>query len=489
MKLFEAFKQLREERPGEAAFLITSGDRSLPINWWQFTEDIDAVAWMIRKYCPGGTIGLLGENSYEWMVCHAAAIFSGATVVPIDMNLRPDEIVARLKFVGAAAFVHSALYLEKAREVRKLLPGLMTGGFGTLKTDAYLDMARQALAAGEQSIWSSPPRDSGDVSMLVFTSGTTSEPRGAQLTVAGIEEFIDSAALALPMKRGQRSLMLLPLHHIFGICTTYLMLTRGVALGVCPDFRRIYDAVERFRANYIFLVPALAEILGAKIDQHGKSAEDALGLPIDWILIGGAPLPRRTYEHLTGLGVRMLTGYGCTETTALYSIAPLTGDPHVGSAGRCSMAPGVEYRVSEDGELLIRGKCVMKGYLKDPAHTAKAITDGWYHTGDLGRIDEDGFVWITGRASRTIVLSSGKKIAPEELEEALLSLPGIKEAVVTGNGATREVRAEVFGTVPEDRIRASIQELNGLMPVYKRISEIVVRDEPFPRTSSGKIRV
>ena len=132
----------------------------------------------------------------------------------------------------------------------------------------------------------------------------------------------------------------------------------------------------------------------------------------------------------------------------------------------------------------------MKGYYKDPERTAKVLdSDGWYHTGDLGRIDADGFVWITGRASRTIILSSGKKIAPEELEEKLLALPGVREALVSGEGETRDIRAEVYASVPEASVVRTIGDLNATLPVYKRIKTIVVRKEPFPRTSSGKIRV
>jgi len=146
--------------------------------------------------------------------------------------------------------------------------------------------------------------------------------------------------------------------------------------------------------------------------------------------------------------------------------------------------------VSESGELLIRGPAVMKGYYRMPERTAQVLEpDGWYHTGDIGYVDGDGFVWITGRASRTIILSSGKKIAPEELEEKLLSIPGIREAVVSGDPSTRDVRAEVYGMVSETTIRRRIDELNALLPLYKRISVVTVRTEPFPRTSSGKIRL
>ena len=479
-----------------AAFLVTSGDLALPITWRQFTDDIDIVVHLIRTYAPGAKVGILGENSYEWMVAHAAILFSGAVAIPIDMNLNPQEIAERMRFTGAVALVHSSLYEDKAKEAGKLVPGLVVAGFGTIKTERFLDRLRGAFGL-KDSVWQKDHLELDEdstgepqTSMIVFTSGTTSKPRGAELTIKALETFCDWASQCLPMREGQRSLMLLPLHHIFGIGATYCMLSHGVALGVCPDFRRIYDAFERFRVNFAFLVPALAEILAQKIQQKGNSAEEALGQPIDWILTGGAALPRRTYEHLTALGVKMITGYGLTETSAAYSITPLAGDPHVGAQGKASQAPDVETKVSSEGELLIKGPCVMKGYYKQPEKTAQVIdVDGWYHTGDIGHIDEDGYVWITGRASRTIILSSGKKIAPEELEEKLLALPGIREAVVSGEGESRDVKAEVFSALSEDRTRRIIGELNLTLPVYKRIKTVVIRKEPFPRTSSGKIKV
>ena len=487
---------MREERPFSAAFLVTSGDLALPITWRQFTDDIDIVVHLIRTYAPGAKVGILGENSYEWIVAHAAILFSGAVAIPVDPNLTAQEISERMKFTGAVALVHSSLYEDKAREAGKLTPGLVVAGFGTIKTERFLDKLRGAFGLGD-SVWRNDHLELDEdstgepqTSMIVYTSGTTSTPRGAELTVKGLETFCSAWGTAVPMHAGERSLMLLPLHHIFGVCVVYLMLSRGVALGVCPDFRRIYDAFERFRVNFAFLVPALAEILAQKIQQKGDSAEAALGKPIDWILIGGAALPRRTYEHLTALGIKTVTGYGLTETTALFSATPLAGDPHVGAQGVSAPVKGVETKVSDAGELMIKGPCVMKGYYKQPEKTARVIdADGWYHTGDIGRIDEEGFVWITGRASRTIILSSGKKIAPEEMEEKLLSLPGIREAVVSGEGESREIKAEVYSAMSEEFVRKAIGELNQTLPVYKRFKTVVVRKEPFPRTASGKIRI
>ena len=489
--LYESFKKYREDAPQKAAFLIASGDRSVSISWRQFTDDIDIVVRLIRIYAPGAKIALLGENSYEWMVAHAAILFSGGVVVPLDMNLTAQQIADRLQFVGAVALIHSSLYEDKAKETEKLVPGLVVSGFGTIKTERFIDKVR-ALFTLKDSIWSkgTPAIEEQATSMIVFTSGTTSEPRGVELTIKAIETFARSSELSVPMKEGDRSLMLLPLNHIYGICATYAMLVRGVALGVCPDFRRIYDAFERFRANFAFLVPALADILAAKIERHASSAEEALGQPISWIVTGGAPLARRTYERLTALGVKTMCAYGLTETCACYSMSCAKDIPHPCSAGKASQLLEVETAVSSEGELLIRGPNVMKGYYKRPEKTAEVIdSDGWFHTGDRGRIDEDGYVWVSGRASRTIVLSSGKKIAPEELEDRLMLLPGILEALVSGEGESREIKAEVYASVPEASVRRVIGELNLQLPVYMRIHTIVVRGEPFPRTTSGKIRL
>jgi len=488
--IFEAFKKMREERGQEPAFLVSSGDWSVPISWQKFTDDIASVSEIIRRHAVGRTIGLLGENSYEWVVVHAACLFAGATVVPLEVTLNAREIAERLEFVKAVALIHSSLHADLAADAGRFYPGLIVAGFGTTKSKRFLEGARERIAASGKTVFDGPAPDVDRIAAIVFTSGTTSKPRGAQLTIAGFEAFGQFAGRQLAMKPGERSLMVLPLHHIFGVCTTYMMLSRGVALGVCPDFRRLYDAVERFRVNYIFLVPALADILGSKIAQRGSSVEEALGYRIDWILVGGAPMAASRMKKLEALGIKMLTGYGLTETHALYSISPVDRPLPPGSAGMAVNGFGCETKVSESGELLVKGPNVMRGYYQEPERTKDAIDeDGWFHTGDIGNIDSDGWLWITGRASRTIVLSSGKKIAPEELEEKLLALACVREAIVVGEGESRDVKAMVYSTDGEQAVRDAIAALNAELPIYKRIKHIEVRTEPFPRTSSGKIRL
>ncbi len=488
--LFEAFKRNREERPQAAAFLIASGDRSVSVSWRQFTDDVAVICRVIERHAPGAKIGILGENSYEWTVVHAACLFSGAVAVPVDPGLNASDVAARLKFVGASVLVHSALYAEKAHAAAALTPGLATGSFGSRKTDFFIAAVLKTFGLQPKTVWDRAAPDVGRTATMVFTSGTTFEPRAVELPIRAFETFIRSTERAVPMSPEQRSLMLLPLHHIYGVCVTYAMLVHGVALGVCPDFRRIYDAFVRFRANFAFLVPALADVLAAKIERHGKSAEEAFGQPVDWVMTGGAPISRRAYERLTALGIRTIAIYGLTETCACYSMTDLDEEPRPCSAGRVSRLPEVETKVSPEGELLVRGPNVMTGYYKMPERTAAAIdADGWFHTGDLGRIDADGTVWITGRASRTIVLSSGEKVAPEELEDKLHGLPGVLEALVSGDGEERQLKAEIYASVSEESVRRAVDALNRTLPVHQRIKSVALRTRPFPRTTSGKIKL
>jgi long-subunit acyl-CoA synthetase (AMP-forming) len=424
------------------------------------------------------------------MVVHSACLFAGVTVVPLETGLSADEIVERVRKAGIHVLLHSMLYLEKARDVAKRVPCLETGCLASKNVEAILADAADAALHSSDGLWNRDSVDTERTAMLVFTSGTTATPRPAELAVSSIEAFCETAGTALEMRAGDRSLMLLPLYLIYGLCATYAMLANGVALGVCHDFKRILAAFLRFKVDYAFLVPALADVLAMKVSQYGDTIEEVTGNPVRWIVTGGAPISRRTYERLTSLGVKMLGAYGLTETAACYSISHVSDEPRACSAGRVSRARGVETRVSEAGELLVRGPNVMKGYYGMSDATSSVIDDeGWFHTGDYGRIDDDGYVWISGRISRTIVLSSGKKISPEELENKIVSLPGVLEALVTGDGESREIRAEIYASVGEMSVKRSVSALNATLPVYQRIDRIILRNTPFPRTASGKIKV
>jgi long-chain acyl-CoA synthetase len=490
MNLFEKFREHRLSHPEETAFMSAMGDRFLPISWKTFTDDIALVAEVIRVHARGKVVALLGENSYEWIVAHAACIFAGAIVVPIDINLSPEDIVFRLKKVKAAVLVYSSQFRHKAVAVKSLFGEINIARFSNIQTDSFLNLASQRLLAGNASIWDEPidPKNSERVSMYVFTSGTTSSPRAVMHSVSALEAFCEAASPRLQLKRSMRSLMMLPLQHIFGICTTYLMLAEGVHIGICPDFRRLYSDVERFRVNFVFLVPALAEILAKKISQHG--VEELSANKLDFVLTGGAHLPRRTYEALTSLGIKVITAYGLTETCSMYSMDFRDGQVAPGSAGVSFADSQTQTKASAEGELLIKGPSVFKGYFEDEVSTQKVFTDdGWFKTGDLGKIDASNNVWITGRISRMIIFDTGKKVSPEEVESKITALPGIEEALVYSTGDDRVITAQIYSKLSKEAVEKLIFKLNRRLPVYMRIRELIIRDTPLPRTTSGKIKV
>ena len=487
--IIESFKKQRDERPEEAAFLITVGDSFMPITWKRFTHDIDVLACANHTLLKPGTVAaLLGENSYEWMVCHAAGILSGAVIIPLETTLTAEEIARRITFAGVSIVLHSALYSEKAKQVAALVPHVTVSAFAAKAARKNYNLAAALIAKGEhKSLFDSPYRNPEEICSIVFTSGTTSEPRGVELSLSNFAAFPQGAGMMLPVTEKDRSLMVLPLHHIFGICSVYFLLTHGAAVGVCPDFRRLYDAVQRFRATCLFLVPALADILARKLSLHQEERMDEdEDSRLDWVLTGGAPLAKHTYDMLQSLGIKVLQAYGLTETCSLFSIDSYD-NPHPDTAGLAS--PLCEAKVTDDGELIVRGPNILHGYYKNPEKTAEAIKDGWFHTGDTGEIAPDGSVKIIGRRNRSIVLSNGKKIAPEELEAKLEALLGVREACVSGKGGdSRELVAELYAVIPEEIAKREVELLNRTLPMYKRIRNVVMRSEPFPRTASGKIK-
>ena len=493
--LLDKLARLALESPNAPAFLVATGDRYISITRGQAMRDVDAVARSMRDvYGEGATVALLGENSYEWITCHLACLFAGTVIVPLDTSLSPAEIASRICFTGAKLVVYTAQNAAKIREAAKLTAGLKVDyvGFGSAAAEKFVVEGRKALSAGAPSLLLEK-RDESRTASIVFTSGTTSTPRGAELSLASFSAFPEFASSVLPAEQGMHSLMALPLHHIFGIASTYFLLSSGVSLGICPDFRRLFDYVWRFRADCLFLVPALAEILAQKAiakratGSGSRYDEDDGPFPVKWLLTGGAPLMRRTYENLQSLGVCVLEGYGLTETCSLYSLSPYA-DPRPGTAGLA--AANCETALSPDGELLIRGPCVMKGYYREPEATARVLSpDGWLRTGDSGAISDDGYVTVSGRRNRSIVLSSGKKVAPEELEREISALPGVLEVLVSGEEGSRAIVAEIYATVPKEIVARGITMLNARLPIYKRVRKAVFRDTPFERTASGKIRV
>ena len=270
----------------------------------------------------------------------------------------------------------------------------------------------------------------------------------------------------------------------------------GHTVYISRGLRYIQRELSLARPQTMMMVPLFVETFyrqiirkaeqEGKLESVGEMGHALFGGRLEYIICGGAALDRMYIQNYRKFGIEILNGYGTTECAPVASVNRnfYYKDGTVGLP-----IPDSRVIISESGEVLISGRHVMKGYYRDPEETKKVLEDGWYHTGDLGTIDEEGFLTLTGRVKNLIILSSGENISPEELEEKLLRINRITEVIVSSEGQflKAEIYAENIGRDDTEAIISEIQEMNRACPMYKRISKIVFRDKPFEKTSTQKI--
>ena len=475
-----------------------------------------ARALVQRGIGPGAVVAIIGHNSPAWITAYWAVVATGATVLPIDAQIGNDD-AARMLAVAQCRLV----FTTEARS-RHLPPGCAA-------IVLEHDLPR---ADGDASFAVQKP---GDVAVMLFTSGTTGTPKSVPLTHANLLSNIDAIAAAGLTRSGDRALLPLPLHHAYPLtvgmmsgfaCGVALILPAGVS---GPE---MISALKNGRASVLLGVPRLYSALVAGIRQRLAARSGLarrifarllalatrarrLGLNLGPVLFGavhrqlapdlrllvsgGAKLDGDVEDMLAALGWDVMTGYGLTETSPILSFNR-PGAARAGSAGR--PLPGVEIRiVNVDaegvGEIEAKGASVFGGYRGDEAAAKRAFTDdGWFRTGDFGRIDGDGYLFIVARVSETIVLADGKKLFPEAVEAIYAENPLIKEiALFAREGALvglvvpdlDRVRAE--GAVGlKDMLRVALAERARALPSHARLSGYAVARDKLPRTQLGKIR-
>ncbi|MDX1565541.1 MAG: AMP-dependent synthetase/ligase, partial [Phycisphaeraceae bacterium] len=276
-----------------------------------------------------------------------------------------------------------------------------------------------------------------DLSAILYTSGTTGDPKGVMLSHDNMLFTIEAALACLRAEKGQTVLAWLPLSHIFGrVADHYLTVRLEAELALAGSIETLMEDLEAIRPHLFASVPRFFEKVWQNIQalpqaHHGPALRSVFGDRMQTLTSGGAPLPQHVAEGFFEAGFALHEGYGMTETTAIVSMQQR--DPVViGSVGQ--PLPGTEVRISDESEILTRGRHVMRGYWQDPQATEACLTDGWLHTGDLGRLDEEGHLYITGRKKDLLVTSGGKNVAPVVLEQCLVADPWIEQAVVLGDG-------------------------------------------------------
>jgi long-chain acyl-CoA synthetase len=391
----------------------------------------------------GDRVGMLAENRLEWLIADMGILAAGGVNVPAHANLSGKQI--HYQFAHAEIswlFVSTWCQWEKIRShlnsihtLRGVVlfdePASRSNDF--LSWPGFVTRGRHVLSKHTRELDRRVARlTADDLATLMYTSGTTGNPKGVMLTHGNLLSNAISMIQGAEISHETIALNWLPYSHIYArLVDHYAMLVAGATLALAVAPETLYENLREIRPTSFSSVPRFYE--KAYADCHGdpQKLRRVFGDRIEWLNSGGAPLPLHLGQAYCDAGLLMLQGYGLTETSPVITFNRRTSN-RLGTVGL--PVPGVEVRIADDGEILTRGPHVMRGYWKEPEATAATIHDGWLHTGDLGQVDKDGYLSITGRKKELLVLSSGKKVVPPHLEGLLLTDDCIDQAVIYGEG-------------------------------------------------------
>jgi long-chain acyl-CoA synthetase len=462
---------------------LTPGEWS-DVTCAQFAEEVVAVArgLVAAGIQPGDRVALLSRTRYEWSLIDYAILATGAATVPIYETSSAEQINWVLSDSGAVAtVVESDKHAANVDSVRERCPDLRhvwqieppAAGRGAVEELVALGADTPAAEVRARSA----TLRADDLATLIYTSGTTGRPKGCELTHRNLVSEVKSTVSMLPQLLTDRGsvLLFLPLAHVFGKVIQCGALYTRTVVGHTPDVKQLLPDLASFRPTFILSAPRVFEKVfnSARQRAHdggkGRIFDAAADTAVEWsraqdtggpglalrlrhalfdrlvygklrAVVGGnvvaavsgaAPLGERLGHFFRGIGLPVLEGYGLTETTAGVTLNGL-GAQRIGTVGR--PVPGHSVRIADDGEVLVKGPIVFRRYWKNEAATAEALEDGWFHTGDIGELDDAGFLRITGRKKELIVTAGGKNVAPAVLEDRLRAHPLISQCMVVGDG-------------------------------------------------------
>lgn len=443
VKLFQERVQQLADRPAVHFRHQTSYHH---YTWTQLADDVGRTALALQSLGVkhGDRVIQVSPNRYEWIVADMAILTLGAVHVPVHVSLSGPQMVwqinncgASVVIVGTAALAaHIAPHLNDLKPVLLSFDEVTDEPAGRRFTMLRTITQQQDRAAGsrllEQSLASIKP---DDLATIIYTSGTTGEPKGAMLSHNNLASNALMTAGVIDVTPSDLRLTWLPFSHIFArTCDVYGMLGCGHELALADSPETILENCAYYRPMLLNGVPYFYEkvmnkLLESKTDTQGM-LQHLFGGRLRICIAGGAPLPVHVADYYRANGVFLLQGYGLTESSPVIS-SETPGHVRHGTVGR--VLPGLEVKIADDGEILTKGPHVMLGYWNNPTATAEAVTDGWLHTGDLGELDSDNYLKITGRKKELIVTSAGKNIAPVFLESLLKADPFFMQVVVIGD--------------------------------------------------------
>lgn len=396
---------------------------------------------------PGDRVAQLSENRFEWIIADFAIQMAGAIHVPIHAPLTGQQASWQVRHSGAKVLLVSGpVQAAKLTALTSELPAnLVSVSFDPCPEQLagrHVELlgelqARADFSKGiDAACQARKHATADDLITILYTSGTTGEPKGVMLTQGNLASNAIATIDAFGDKPEQLRLNFLPLSHIFArTCDLYCWVAQGSRLALAESRESVIADCQAMHPTYINGVPYFYDkvyrgLCEHKVQHVPGALKAALGGAMETCGAGGAALPGHLYDYFHSQGVALLEGYGLSESSPVITIS--TNEQH--RRGSCGKAlPGIEVCIAGDGEILTRGPHVMRGYYENPAATAEVMIDGWLHTGDLGRLDEDGFLYITGRKKEILVTSGGKNIAPVYLESLITQDPLFLQAMVLGD--------------------------------------------------------
>lgn len=467
----------------------------------------------------GEHIAIIGENRIEWIETFFAVCRVGSVAVLLDKDCSSDELEQFLQRSNCKAAFYSDSYKKKIDVLKESMPNIGFISFGSVG---------ELIKSSDAGHQINCNKNENDVSLIVFTSGTTGISKGVMLS----QKNILSNALAAfdrlydELESCNKILMLLPLHHTFGLVTGAIvpLMKLGHAY-ICDSLRRVTKDIQAQKPDLLFVVPVIAETIYKKIlseiQSQGKLNSFNRGVKINnflkrfnidlsrklfadihstfggnlkSIICGGAPIGKEYIQGFCDIGIEFLNGYGITECSPIVSVNGFGKNNKIGSVGAPLCCNGVRIKDPDTdgiGMVEVRGSNVMLGYLNDEKSTKEVMDGEWFITGDCGKFDKDGFLYLTGREKNLIILSNGKNVSPEEIETKLLFNNLIEEVVVSDQNG--KITAEIYPNQNsfsgnEKDIYKVIDEYNKTVPPYKNIEKIIIRSKEFSKTSTMKIK-
>ena len=538
------YVQMLGEKGDKVLFRYFEGKEIVDMSYGEFHGKVMAFAAALDTLgIDKKRVAIVGETSYQWVSAYVATLAAGGVAIPLDKELDIDALCGFLEISEAEVIVYSKTFNDKfaniikdGKYVKHFVPlDSDTVADNVISYDKMIELGKASLAEG----YALPETDPDRLATMLFTSGTTGTSKCVWLSEKNTISSVNAACESVEFFYEDTIVSVLPLHHTYELCCMLAGMNYGMTIALNDSIKKVLKNFGTFRPTGLVLVPLFVNTMYKKImseaEKQGKlgflkfaiklsrflrkfgidlryklfkSVRDPFGGRLVKIVCGGAPLNPQMVKEFEEFGIYISEGYGITECSPLVSVSPYFA-PKSGSVGPAVNSCAVKIDGDEvnekgfvSGEILVKGSNVMIGYYNNEEENAKVFTeDGYFRTGDIGYMDGDGYIYITGRKKSVIVLENGKNVFPEEIEEYLENVESIAESVVVGRTDSEGVVTltaicypayDKFDGMTADelqaKIRADIAHLNKKLAGFKQIRDIEFRDTEFEKTTSRKIK-